>query len=156
MIILGIDPGPKESAYVTWDGTTVLTHKTGMNDDILADLLYDLPGMQVTCIVAIEWIVGYGMTVGSETFDTCFWAGRFAQAAGGARLIPRRAIKLALCGNTTAKDQHIRQALVDRIGAPGNKKQPGPTYGISGHEWAALAVAVVAWDDKKEKRHEPA
>jgi len=38
--------------------------------------------------------------------------------------------------------------LIDRYGttraaAVGNKKTPGPLYGISGHKWAALAVGVV-------------
>jgi hypothetical protein len=45
-----------------------------------------------------------------------------------------------------AKDANIRQALIDIYGgndkAIGNKKTPGPLYGIKGDLWAALAVAV--------------
>jgi hypothetical protein len=43
-----------------------------------------------------------------------------------------------------AKDANIRQALIDKLGAVGTKKAPGPLYGISGHLWAALAVADYA------------
>ncbi len=36
------------------------------------------------------------------------------------------------------------------FGEPGTKKNPGPTYGIKSHLWAALAVAVTAYDKIKE------
>lgn len=144
MNILGIDPGPKESAYIVWDGKEILSSRTVMNVELLG--IVSLPtGVQV----AIEWITGYGMRVGAETFETCRWVGRFEQAAGGARLIPRKDVVLHLCGHSQAGDKFVRQALIDRIGEPGTKKKPGPTYGIAGHEWAALAVAVVAWDEEQ-------
>jgi hypothetical protein len=41
-----------------------------------------------------------------------------------------------------AKDANIRQALIDKIGPQGTKKDPGPTYGISKDVWSALAIAV--------------
>lgn len=59
-------------------------------------------------------------------------------------LIYRRDIKIHLCGTVKAKDGNIRQALIDKHGAPGTKKSKGPTYGVSGHLWAALAVADYA------------
>ncbi len=142
-MILGIDPGPKESAFVVWDGRTILDHQTIPNEDVLTAVLYSYSQVDR---VAIEWIVGYGLTVGSETFDTCRWVGKFEQAAGGAALLTRKEIKLHLCSNTQAKDVHIRQAVIDRIGPPGSRKSPGPTFGLKGHEWSALSVAVVWWD----------
>lgn len=138
-----------------WDEEGILSHHTLSNDDLLKLVsayrppVIDQRLVSVRISFAIEWIVGYGLTVGSETFDTCRWVGRFEQAAGGATLVTRKAIKLHLCGNTQAKDQHIRQALIDRIGEPGTKKHPGPTYGIVGHEWAALAVAITYWDQRR-------
>jgi hypothetical protein len=61
-------------------------------------------------------------------------------------LLPRRAVKLALCGDSRAKDANIRQALIDRFGgkdaAVGRKAAPGPLYGISRDVWSALAIAV--------------
>lgn len=40
----------------------------------------------------------------------------------------------------------MRQALIDRFGAPSTKKAPGLLYGVSSHMWAALALAVCAHD----------
>jgi hypothetical protein len=50
-----------------------------------------------------------------------------------------------------AKDANIRQALIDKIGPQGTKAQPGPTYGIKSHSWAALAVAVYAAQNNNKK-----
>lgn len=151
MLILGIDPGPRESGWVVLDCSTVLAsghddntavlHKIRQNvsmGEVLRDVLF---------LVAIERIRGYGIVAGNDTFDTCEWVGRFDAVANcGAMLIPRKEIKLHLCGNTTARDPDVRQALIDRIGVQGTKKAPGPLFGIAGHMWAALAVAVVAGD----------
>jgi hypothetical protein len=61
-------------------------------------------------------------------------------------MLQRRAVKLALCGDSRAKDANIRQALIDRFGgkdaAIGRKAAPGPLYGISRDVWSALAIAV--------------
>jgi hypothetical protein len=66
-------------------------------------------------------------------------------------LIYRKDIKLFLCGTMRAKDANIRQALIDKIGPQGTKAQPGPTYGIKSHSWAALAVAVYAAQNNNKK-----
>lgn len=154
MTVVGIDPGPKESAYVTWDGEKIvnpvdgfLSHCTVPNEDMLSLLLilHRLP-------VAIEWIEGFGLRVGQETFDTCRWVGRFEQAAGGIHLLGRKAISSHLCNVAQAGDKFIRQALIARIGEPGTKRVPGPTYGIVGHEWSALACAVVYWDQQHQEK----
>ena len=69
-------------------------------------------------------------------FDTVWWAGRFAEAASRVHVVmlPRRAVKLALCGDSRAKAANLRQALLDRFGgsaAVGRKAAPGPLYGSS-------------------------
>jgi hypothetical protein len=59
--------------------------------------------------------------------------------------VTRRQVKLHLCGSMKAKDANIRQAILDRFGgsaAIGLKKTPGPLYGVKGHEFAALGVAL--------------
>ena len=139
MIILGIDPGPKESAFVYYDGNHIIAHDYRLNEDILS--LFNLTPPEHDTVV-IEWIEGYGLTVGKETFETCYWVGRFTEAACGAHRIGRKAIKSHLCNTTQARDRDIRMALIDKLGEPGTKKKPGPTYGIVGDEWAALAVAI--------------
>lgn len=149
MIILAIDPGPKESAYVIYQterevdgGGVILHHGYKPNLDVLATLLYDFNQEAGRQDVVIEWIEGYGLRVGQSVFDTCRWVGRFEQAAGGAHLIGRKAISLQVCNSVQAGDKFIRQALIAKFGDPGTKKSPGPTYGISGDEWSALACAV--------------
>lgn len=104
--------------------------------------------------LAIEMIASQGMSVGQETFDTAMWVGRYAEVWDQCRLntmlIYRREIRLHLCGSSRAKDSNVRQALIDRFGgkdkAIGKKSSPGPLYGVSGHAWAALAVAVFCFD----------
>ena len=89
---------------------------------------------------------------------TCVWIGRFTQSAimAGAdvHLVYRKDIKLHLCHSVLAKDSNIRQALIDRWGAPGTKKAPGPTYGITNDVWAALAVAIYGWTPTNGRRRD--
>lgn len=138
---IGIDPGPRESALVVWDGSRVIKSGDLLNGE-LAEYL-DSPNAGVT--VACEWIESFGMAVGREVFETVFAIGMFSQHAP-LRLVPRRDVKMHLCASPRAKDGNIRQALIDRFGAVGTKKTPGPLFGIAGHRWAALAVAVTAHD----------
>jgi hypothetical protein len=138
-ITIGIDPGPRESAIVVWDGVAVLSARDVPN----AAVPHALAG--VSAAIACEWIECFGMAVGREVFETVFAVGTFS-AAATLRLIPRRDVKLHLCASLRAKDGNIRQALIDRFGVVGTKKNPGPLFGISQHRWAALAVAVTAHD----------
>jgi hypothetical protein len=157
MIILAIDPGCRESAYVVFETSSesVLHHGFISNEALLSAILTVAWSVD---LLAIESIEGFGMTAGQELFDTCFWSGRFCQASLQARSkgvfsidfarIGRKAIKLHQCGVTTAKDKDIREALIYRFGQPGKKANPGKLYGISGHCWSALAVAVYASDNR--------
>lgn len=144
MSILAIDPGTDQSAFIVWDGRAT---KTGFvpNAELLAMIRHRWDLFES---VAVEMVACYGMPVGREVFETCLVIGRILEICDSiptpARLVYRRDIKLHLCGSARAKDGNVRQALIDKHGAPGTKKQPGATYGISGHLWAALAVADYA------------
>jgi hypothetical protein len=142
--ILAIDPGTTDSAFVQWRAGEILDHGHLPNAEIRQVLIgreYDR--------VACEMIASYGMAVGASTFETCVWIGRFIEVARvDVELIFRKDIKLFLCGTMRAKDANIRQALIDLVGPQGTKVQPGPTYGIKSHSWAALAVAVYAANPK--------
>lgn len=144
MIILALDPGPEKTGWVIYDGKSVLHAGIMPNAVVLADL----PSRNAKDErLVVEMIASYGMPVGREVFETCVWIGRFIQAwprPDEVRFVYRKDVKLELCGSTKAKDANIRQALIDRVGAPGTKKAPGPTYGLSGDMWAALGVAVLA------------
>lgn len=154
MKIMAIDPGTTQSAWVQYDThlrRSVLAHKWD-NEDLLRYLRNKMGSARTECAeLVVEEIASYGMPVGRDVFHTCFWTGRFIEAwAGKFTLITRMKIKIALCHNARAKDGNIRQALIDRIGPQGTKKNPGPTYGISGDMWSALAVAVAYADPASE------
>lgn len=141
--ILAIDPGSARSAWLRLDGERPMGFGITANDILVRALRTGgLPD-----VVVIEKVESYGMAVGAEVFDTVLWAGRFAEAAHRVPVVmlPRRAVKLALCGDSRAKDANIRQALIDRFGgsaAVGRKAAPGPLFGISRDVWSALAIAV--------------
>jgi hypothetical protein len=147
VILLAVDPGPKESAYVTYQDGIILAHDYLPNDDLRAILRWT---PRVYDLMVIEWIEGYGLTVGRETFETCLWAGRFIEVSGHDCRVGRKAIKSHLCNTTAAKDKDVRAALIDKLGEPGTKKSPGPTFGIVGDEWSALALAIYWAETHKE------
>lgn len=154
-MIFGIDPGTTESGWVHYDddSETVMDAGVDPNDTVLREInLWD-PGYGPIAIENIE--SSRGMPVGADTFTTVRWVGRFQQAARFPEtviLIPRLAVKVNICGSAKAKDSNIRQALIDRLGAPGVKADKGPTYGVKSHAWAALAVAVTARDQLEGKQ----
>jgi len=148
MIILGIDPGNQQSAFVRYDTET---RKPGLHETLSNSEVLPLLSSLSYAHLAIEMVACYGMPVGASVFDTCVWIGRFTQVAVShfrpVSYIYRREEKMLLCGNMKAKDGNIRQALMDRYGstreaAIGTKKTPGPLYGFAGDQWAALAVAI--------------
>ncbi len=141
-VVLAIDPGSVQSAFVIW-ADRVVDFGIWLNETLVAYLRRQ----HTSDVVVIEKVESYGMAVGAEVFETVRWAGRFEEASQPRPVVylPRREIKLSLCGSPRAKDSNIRQALLDRFGgssAVGRKAHPGPLYGISRDVWAALAVAV--------------
>ena len=146
-MILAIDPGTDNSAFVLWDHIEQKIYDKGIisNIDVLEMLERLAKDKLIDCNVAIEMIASYGMAVGKETFETVFWIGQFYHAwrnKNPAVLIFRKDIKLHLCGSLKAKDSNIRQALIDRFGAPGTKNNAGILYKVSKDVWAAMALAV--------------
>ncbi len=167
MIILAVDPGTTQSAYVTYDSTlTSLTdqrekrHIRGFgiypNDDIVT-----LVGTASADCLVIEMIASYGMPVGKSVFETCVWIGRIVQRFTDRQKKPfhymyRKDVKMHLCHTNRAKDSNIRQAILDKYPATGGGKTPqigtkaqrGPLYGVSKDVWAALAVAITFSETK--------
>lgn len=144
-MIIAVDPGPKESAYVIIDGDSIAEFGKVENMQLM-DILSDLsePGNSL----AIEMIASYGMPVGREVFETCVWIGRFIETFKGPyRYIYRKDVKMHLCHSMNANDASIRRALLDRFGPQGTKKHPGKTYGISKDVWSALAVGITALEN---------
>ena len=153
MKILSIDPGTTDSAYVVWDtdkGIVGFDHVP--NRELLDMIRQQRPTMiksAKTCV--IEMVASQGMPVGASTFETVRWIGRFEEAwndrtATDAALLTRIAVKMTLCSHPRAKDGNVAQALRDRFGEKGIKKDKGFFYGVSGHIWQAFAAGV-AWAD---------
>lgn len=147
-MIIAIDPGTSDSAICLLDSQhtprAYLLDNTAMMGYLNQLAMEGYP-------LYIEMVASYGMAVGRSVFETCVWIGRFAQVWHAYKLpvryIYRKDIKMALCGQTRAKDANIRQAIMDLYGsekgiAIGNKAQPGPLYGFKKDMWAALAVAI--------------
>ena len=149
-MIVAIDPGPVESAVVSWDGNKIFLARVLPNHELRSFLIERWRSEEA---VVIEMVASYGMPVGREVFETVLWIGRFQECCllgtpkGLPRLVYRLEVKQHLCHDSRAKDSNIRQALIDRFGSPGTKKAPGTLYGIKSHLWAALAVAVYAHDN---------
>lgn len=146
-MITAIDPGTEKSAVLT------LSHGCACNPEIMdnskvLEAARNGAFINGSGLVAIEMIACYGMPVGREVFETCLLIGRLLEALERdkipTRLVYRRDVKIHLCGSMKAKDANIRQALIDKYGAPGTKRNPGPTFGVTSHLWSALAIADYA------------
>jgi len=152
MIILGIDPGPEKSWWVTWS--------TGLQKIIEKGIFpnTDFPPTLMVDIIVIENVQCFGMPVGESVFETAKAIGRFLERADN-RPIPaiqvgRREIKLHFCNSTKAKDSNIRQVILDRFGgkekAIGNKKNPGVLYGVKADLWSCLALVIYYYETNKK------
>lgn len=144
-LVLGIDPGTEKTAFL------LLEKKSGIifGDHVAnEEMRRIIDGVLAPQFIAIEMVASYGMPVGKEVFETVRWIGRFEEVAIRNRksvtMVYRKDVKMHLCNSLKAKDANIRQALIDKYGHPGTKKNPGGTYGISGDVWSALAVADFA------------
>ena len=78
MTVLAIDPGSEQSAWVLWDGVEQRGH--GKDDNESLRLRLSNGGFEADEIV-IERVGNYGMVSGLHIFETCYWTGRFTEAA---------------------------------------------------------------------------
>jgi hypothetical protein len=160
--VLAIDPGNTHSGWVLMQGREVVKGASKESNEALRLIVmqYAIVPVNPVDLIAIEWVQSYGMTVGKEVFHTCRWVGRFQDAAEHnlkqCKLVYRRDVKLHLCNSTKAKDGNVRQAILDLYPATGGgkrpqigtKKQPGPLYGVSGHMWPAVGLALTVQESE--------
>jgi hypothetical protein len=158
MRIFGIDPGPISSAYCLWNGVQIVMCGIEPNTK-LEDRFIEVKDDCDDVVAACEHIQCMGMPVGASVFETAYWIGSFRNECRwhSVLFLPvyRSEVKLHFCNSMRAKDANIRQALIDRLGAPGTKQKPGLTYGVKGDIWSALAIAVMVYDktQKDKPRH---
>ena len=146
---ISIDPGTEKSAFAIFgNGLELMEFGKKENSEIL-----EIIRKSDAEILAIEAVASYGMPVGAEVFETCYFIGMAMEAAFKTNKkvckIYRKDEKLNLCGSLKANDATIRQALIDRFGGKGTKKNPGYFYGVKGDVWQAIAVGVTFYDMKK-------
>lgn len=162
-LVTGIDPGPRRSAWVTIDGKDVVAHGYDECEKLAAEIKGGkFHGHTIGC----EMVASYGMAVGEDTFETVYWIGYFDACSrdGGSKgfykIYRKRdrefpSILMHLCKSNRAKDQNVRQAILDmyeptgggKVPQVGTSKQRGPLYGITTHNWSALAVAITCRDN---------
>lgn len=159
--IFAIDPGTFESAYVLIEYPSLRPVKFDKipNDDMIKEI-ESISSRYMLRISAVEKVASYGMSVGQETFDTAEWVGQFKRTlivnGEDPVMIYRRQERLNICGSMRANDTTVKQALIDRFayGVPnrgkGTKAQPGFFYGFRADVWQAFAIAVTAFDMRKE------
>lgn len=98
-------------------------------------------------------IASYGMPVGKEVFETCVWIGKFAEASGMKEsYIYRKDEKMNICHSMKAKDSNIRQALIDRFGVVGTKKNPRLVLWIQSRYMASVCRGNYIFRYAKERR----
>ena len=159
-MILAIDPGNKQSAYVVIDKDLKPIQFAKVDNEKLMKLIKS--GEFNGCNhLAIEMIASYGMAVGKTVFETCVWIGIFMEALKTeyglkATWVYRKDVKMNVCNSTRAKDSNVMQALIDRF-APntrnkgkGVKAEPVFFYGFRADVWSAFSVAVT-YADMKER-----
>ena len=145
-MLLAIDTGTTESGYCMFDDSgKPFEFGKIPNEEMLVLIETFCMGYNEPKVV-VEQFQSYGMPIGQTTIDSIEWNGRFIQAAYEfnvkAEYVPRKEEKMTLCHSMKANDATIKQALKDRFGEPGTKKNPGILYGIHKDAWSALAVGV--------------
>ena len=162
-MILAIDPGSTQSAYVILDKHLQPDTFDKIDNKELLNMIYNHE-FEYCNHIAIEMIASYGMAVGAEVFDTCVFIGQLKEALFAtyylkSQYIYRKDEKMNLCHTMKAKDTNIRQALIDRFAqfdfknGKGTKKNQDVFYGFAKDCWAAYAVAITYYDlylNKKE------
>jgi hypothetical protein len=145
--IMAIDPGTLHSAWIKFVRGNIASYGFDENWTVKAKVAsYD--GEMILC-EDIE--PRSGILLGDSTIQTIRWTGRFEEAARhGApfEYLKTSHVREEITGKRSAKDPVVRHALLElyggKVAAIGKKAAPGPLYGISGHVWSALAVAVAA------------
>lgn len=161
--IFAIDPGNTQSGFAVIEMPNFRLVNFGKveNGELLRLLeLYNgkTPEFGDPDVFVLEKIASYGMAVGKDVFETCYWIGQFIHALKHKKTasVYRKDEKIILCGSMKAKDSNIRQELINRYAkhdfknGKGTKKNPDTFYGVSKDVWAAIAVGVTYYEMQKE------
>lgn len=157
--ILGIDTGSTETGVCLIEKNTCKPLFFGKikNTELFSLFFEPIKDYLIDCEVAYEQFKNYGMPMGDSTINSIQWNGRILQHLIEHYVdeqyvypIMRVEEKICICNSMKAKDSNIRQALIDRFGEVGTKKNPGFFYGFKKDIWSAYAVAITHLE--KDKR----
>jgi hypothetical protein len=142
-MIIGIDPGSTETAYCKIDNQYRILDAQKLPNEEVAKMLKRCTSNHR---VAIESIQSYGMPVGKEIFETCFWIGEYIRICKDMclrySLIPRPEYIRRICGTGKINDAILRQALLLRFG--GDKKNE-PLNFLKGNTDKRSAFAITVY-----------
>lgn len=161
MIVLAIDPGNIESAFVLWSGGKCLDKGKIPNEKLLKKNWHIIGSIEI----AIEMVSSYGMAVGQEVFDTCVWIGIFKSHFEQlynckVKLIFRKTIKMHHCHSVRAKDGEVNVVLRQKYGEDNTVKVANEVYWneivefnngakyMNGDIWSAFALATYMTEPK--------
>lgn len=153
MTVLGVDPGTTESGICLVGGNYDIHESHKMPSlDVVQFIRNAMPS-----VVVCESIQAYGMAVGREVFETCYWIGEYRQACRQCGvpfvLYPRPEYARAIAGVQKVTDSVLRQALLLRFG--GDKKGE-PLFKLKGSTDQRSAFAVAAYHIDKSGLHHSA
>lgn len=146
-MILCIDPGTEQSGCVLLTPSGVVESAGMKSNAEIVMLLRSAKELTDADVLVIEMMENFGKTLGTAALRTVWWSGRFSEAwldrKGILREMPRREVKLALCGSMRAKDPNVRASLIDLYGGEIETKKGGRLSKVKSHAWQALALGVV-------------
>lgn len=155
MMIIAIDPGPVQSAYVIINEDCKIYEFDKVENEKMLEIIADFKFSYPDGHLIIEMVASYGMKVGATVFETCVWIGKYLQKAHSminqGRMF-RREVKLNICQDSRAKDGNIITALIDRFAkhdferGKGTKDKKDWFYGFKSDVWQAYALAVTYVD----------
>ena len=173
--LLAIDPGTTQSAYAMIREDYSIISAAKVDNEAVLQLVKDGEYDELV-IEHMEARHVKNSVIGAETYETCYWIGRYKQAAidrgnpvhevyrsqERKRLVPTKKNKLpphpASVGSSA--DAQIRATLIRRFArhdmknGKGTAKNKDVFYGFARDMWSAYAVGVVYLDMLKENAGE--
>lgn len=149
-VVIGIDPGPTQSAYVAWDGRFINDLGTKPNIEVLR---YLRTIDRRACVVFESMVFYRGMPAGDDVFETVFWTGRLFQVArdtvGIAQVsrLSRTKVRKYLQLQKSGSYKNVKEALERRL-----ERSPEDWHNLRSHQWSAMAIAVTWWNTERERQ----
>jgi hypothetical protein len=161
--IIGVDPGPELSGMVVIDESLkVLEHYDQIDVDGIDDAIELFGSARAMVVEGLSprggFSVGKMMAQWGKTIQTAKVIGRIKQIAFWKGLIfvesNPSTWRAKFCGTASASPAQIKACVRDvyesrdlacgggKQPSQGIKSQPGPLYGLKGHAWDALGVAL--------------